>query len=520
MPDLRPQESRRILTPRGALSLGLLSFWLCLSLPLSAQYPGQYPPGQYPPGQYPNGQYPNGQGGGIPMPRLPGKKKKTATDDQVQNDPNAVKAQGTVVSINEKSMVLATGDSRRFTLILDDKTKFVKAAPADANGGSSSTTASSGSSTAKPAPSQTIKLTDIETGSLVSFVATPDSNDNLVARIVTLEKATEPTMSNPTGEQAPPLEPRKAEDEDTTRSNQPMTQVAPPEPTGRPHLTRGAKPGQAEEKDDTPIASSDDGLTFEKSADASKPKQQDENAERLPPPPPPDDDKYGLIQKAREWIATFSTSLPNYVCQQVTTRYQLESKATGWQAQDLVTAEVVYENGHEDYRKIAINGKLVNKGMMDIPGSRSTGEYGTTLRSLFYEGTRTRFKASGPARTGGKEAIVYDFKVAQMNSGWEISQGGQSITPAYSGSVWIEKGEGHVLRIEMQADQIPKTFPLDKVETVVEFDMVRLTGDSFLLPVHSENLACERGTPYCSRNVIDFRNYHKFGTDSTITFSK
>jgi hypothetical protein len=515
MPELRLQQLIRIATPKGALSLGLLSVCFCWSLPLSAQYPGQYPPGQYPPGQYPNG-----QGGGIPMPHLPGKKKKTATDDQVQNDPNAVRAEGTVIKIDEKSLVLVTGDSRRFTLILDEKTKFVKGAPADSSPGSSSSnsTASSGSSTSKPAPAQTIKLTDIETGSLVSFVATPDSNDNLVARIVTLEKATEPTMSNPTGEQAPPLEPRKAEDEDTSRPSQPMTQVAPPEPTGRPHLTRGAKPGQAEQPDDTPIASSDDGLTFEKSADASKPKQQD--AERLPPPPPPDDDKYGLIQKAREWIATFSSNLPNYVCQQVTTRYQLESKATGWQAMDLVSAEVVYENGQEDYRKITINGKPVNKGMMEIPGSRSTGEYGTTLRSLFYEGTRTHFKASGPARTSGKESIVYDYRVAQMNSGWEISQGGQAITPAYSGSVWIEKGTGHVLRIEMQADQIPKTFPLDKVETVVEYDMVRLSGESFLLPVHSENLACERGTPYCSRNVIDFRNYHKFGTDSTITFSK
>src|SRR5271170_5637523 len=167
MPDLRPRELRRSLTVRGALSLGLLLAWLCLSIPLSAQYPGQYPPGQYPPGQYPPGQYPNGQGTGIPMPHLPGKKKKTTTDDQVQNDPNAVKAEGTVIKIDEKSMVLVTGDSRRFTLALDEKTKYVKAAP-DSSGGSSGAkdTASSGSSASKPVPSQTIKLADIETGSL------------------------------------------------------------------------------------------------------------------------------------------------------------------------------------------------------------------------------------------------------------------------------------------------------------------------------------------------------------------
>jgi hypothetical protein len=38
----------------------------------------------------------------------------------------------------------------------------------------------------------------------------------------------------------------------------------------------------------------------------------------------------------------------------------------------------------------------------------------------------------------------------------------------------------------------------------------------YLLPVHSENLSCQRGTSICSRNAIDFRNYKKFGSESTI----
>jgi hypothetical protein len=110
--------------------------------------------------------------------------------------------------------------------------------------------------------------------------------------------------------------------------------------------------------------------------------------------------------------------------------------------------------------------------------------------------------------------------VDRPNSAWQISRGGQSITPGYSGSIWVEKETGHVLRVEMQADGIPKSFPMDKVEATVEYDMVRISGEPSLLPVHSENLGCERGTPYCSRNVIEFRNYHKFGSESTITFDK
>jgi hypothetical protein len=85
--------------------------------------------------------------------------------------------------------------------------------------------------------------------------------------------------------------------------------------------------------------------------------------------------------------------------------------------------------------------------------------------------------------------------------------------------VWIATTNGRVLRIEMQARSIPSEFPLDTVETVADYEYVRIGGiQQFLLPVHSETLSCQRGTNYCSRNVIDFRNYKKYSGEATITF--
>ena len=52
---------------------------------------------------------------------------------------------------------------------------------------------------------------------------------------------------------------------------------------------------------------------------------------------------------------------------------------------------MVYENGKEDYRNIAINGRPINKKMEELPGSWSTGEFGTTLRSLFHPGRQAEF---------------------------------------------------------------------------------------------------------------------------------
>jgi hypothetical protein len=76
-----------------------------------------------------------------------------------------------------------------------------------------------------------------------------------------------------------------------------------------------------------------------------------------------------------------------------------------------------------------------------------------------------------------------------------------------------------VLRIEMQSRNMPILFPFDTTESAVDYDFVRLAiPEPFLLPVDAEVLSCVRGSSNCSRNKIEFRNYRKFGSESSITF--
>ena len=226
-----------------------------------------------------------------------------------------------------------------------------------------------------------------------------------------------------------------------------------------------------------------------------------------------------MIERAREWALTFTETLPNYVCQQFTTRYQKIPGERDWQAKDIVSANVVYENGKEDYRNIAINGKSQVKRMEDLPGSWSTGEFGTTLRSLFHPGRRANFRYVKQATIIGLTASVYDYSVKREDSDWHIALGSQAIIPAYSGRVWIDQKTARVIRIEMQADDIPRDFPLDRVEAANDYGLIRLaTADQFMLPLHAETLSCERGSTFCTRNAIEFRNYKKFSGEANITF--
>jgi hypothetical protein len=228
------------------------------------------------------------------------------------------------------------------------------------------------------------------------------------------------------------------------------------------------------------------------------------------------DPKMELVDRARYAAAEFSEKLPNYVCQQQTTRYISETRPANWRAQDVVSAAVVYENGREDYRNITVNGHAVNKKMDEIGGSTSTGEFATILLNLFHPATDANFKWIKESVSSRMTTAVYDFSVTQPHSAWEIHVEGQHVLPAYTGTVWIDTNTARVMRIEMEAR--PADFPIDMIQTAVDYDFVSLGTDRYLLPTRSESISCERGSPICSRNVIDFRNYHKYLGESKIIF--
>jgi hypothetical protein len=80
----------------------------------------------------------------------------------------------------------------------------------------------------------------------------------------------------------------------------------------------------------------------------------------------------------------------------------------------------------------------------------------------------------------------------------------------------VDPKTARVLRIEMQARNIPTDFPMDTVESSVEYSYVTIGGTQFLLPVRAESLGCQRGSAECRHNTIDFRNYHEFKSEIKI----
>lgn len=342
------------------------------------------------------------------------------------------------------------------------------------------------------------KLTkeDIEPGTHVRLVAVGDEEHTLTASSVVIENPAE----KPKNEVTATID-RAPEDED-----------------GRPILRHG-KPKPKSHTDDD-----DDDVTV---ASAAKPAS---TAPASPAPEPtvepkpiaaPEAKPKKLIDRAIEASNEFTNRLPNFVCQQITTRYERNNKVDGFRPIDVITANISYVDGVEKYENIKVGNRPVSTGMMDIKnGARSTGEFGTVLDSLFARQTAAEFTFARNELFRRTATQVFDFKVPHETSNWTITIGGETIRPGYSGSIWIDKETARVLRFERQADNIPEAFPNDTVEQSIDFEPVLIGSHKVLLPVESKNIACQRGSAYCTRNVIEWRNYRQFGAESTVDFSK
>ncbi len=221
-----------------------------------------------------------------------------------------------------------------------------------------------------------------------------------------------------------------------------------------------------------------------------------------------------LIERAREAAFEFSNKLPNFICEEFMSRFSQRGREE--MPLDVVSAEIIYRDALESYRNVKINDRPTDEDLQEIGGSWSTGEFASTLLELFDPHTDAQFRSGGVSPISGFSAQLYDFQVRSENSHWKVQSDSQALAPAYGGSVWVDPKTARVLRIEMQARNIPSDFPMDRVESAVDYSYVMIGGTSFLLPVHAESLGCERGTSDCRHNIINFRNYHEFKSEIKI----
>jgi len=472
--------------------LVLVSSGVCPAQYPPGQYPpSQYPPGQYPPGQYPPGQYPPGQyppntvpvqlpGGipvGIPVPQvnLP---KRAPKDDRSGADSAKIAligVDGTLRELGEKELFLdVTGKHLlRFRLLVKTEFRNKQGEPVR-------------DSLLKPGDQVTVQANKMDPETALRVV--------LVREGTPAERTASARPFDHTAAQTPvEADMHSAGSIDVAGASPPSTATATPSATPSEPAARPAEPSSS---------------------------SRDSGADAPTLPAEPGGAVDNIIADARAAADSFTGEMPNFLVQQATTRYYSNAVPARWMATDVVTAEVRCVDGKEEYGNILVNGWPTSRPI-EKTGSWSTGEFVTTLQDIFSPYTAAAFVRHGEDTIVGRAAYVYDFTVRQAGSHWIlVGPDGRHEAPPYTGRVWIDKERHRVLRLEQRTSAISSILPYDKAESSLDYGFVNIDGKSYLLPVHSETMACMRGRADCTRNEIAFQNYRKFAADSTVTFGK
>jgi hypothetical protein len=276
------------------------------------------------------------------------------------------------------------------------------------------------------------------------------------------------------------------------------------------------------------------GLTRSKGSNDEELKRALEEAERrrkdpegTKPPSPAETE--GFIEKARARAIETVEEMPDFVVKQLITRAEAYAGTGNWKPYDTLVIAVSYstEKG-EQYRLLAQNGAPVqNSTTMNsyggLDGATSGGEFVEDLAKIFKPASKTRFELLTTDTVRGRRALVYEYTINIENNkdggvGLKGAKGSyvDSAPAGEKGRIWIDRENHRALRIEYKLTDIPPTFAVKAVTKSIEYDMVEIAGEKYLLPIVSDfrgTVQASNSKLFENRNVIRFRNYQKYGTD-------
>jgi len=244
-------------------------------------------------------------------------------------------------------------------------------------------------------------------------------------------------------------------------------------------------------------------------------------------PLPPLAETNALLEQARKATLGAAETMPDYLVKQQITRSHAFGQSKNWTPYDRLSIAVSYrQTAGEDYKLLTINGMPVTDDQsynMKLGGTISTGEYVSTLTSLFAPESQAEFQAVDTDTLRGRHTIIYEYQVKRENSrqtlGW--GEGGsmkQETVSGYRGRIWIDRENYRILRLEDISSEIEAGFPITAASKIIDYDWVNINEQPHLLPSRAvvELTAHDRGQTEQTRNEILFRGYRKFGAEVKI----
>jgi hypothetical protein len=235
-------------------------------------------------------------------------------------------------------------------------------------------------------------------------------------------------------------------------------------------------------------------------------------------PPPDSIEQSKILDEVRQYALNYTKQLPNFICVQVTRRYQDPSLGGFWRLLDTITSRLSYFDQREDYKVVLVNSQPVNDLPLDkLGGTVSQGEFGSMMKEIFQPEAEARFGWDHWATLHGKRVMAFAYDIDQAHSKYHlIVDKTIEYVPAYRGLIYVNQDTHVIERLTQNPYDMPAGFPISEVKLVLDYDIQKIGDSEFMLPLKA--VVSSRSPRFLTKNDVEFKLYRKFGTETTIKF--
>lgn len=233
-----------------------------------------------------------------------------------------------------------------------------------------------------------------------------------------------------------------------------------------------------------------------------------------------------LIPLIRRNVMDSVAGLPNLRSKQVTSLFHSTSRPVKWIPQGVIAAEIAVEDRRESYTHLQINGRRPASApetadatyVRTLDKAWSTGDFEGIANCVFSELQDTDFRRGGDQSVGDRRIVRYEFAGRRPSACVGVQHRSEVVYPGFKGRLDADPRTGEVVHIELEATDIPSSFPMDRAERSVDFKTFTIGGKPHLLPATAFWFGCFRNSSSCFLNRIDFTDYRRFQAESNVRY--
>lgn len=229
------------------------------------------------------------------------------------------------------------------------------------------------------------------------------------------------------------------------------------------------------------------------------------------------DDGNELLGRVLERMRDQIGRLPDYTCTQTVERRARPNAEKPWTQVDRLQLEVALVGGKELYA-VAGQRSFSEKPLIDMvkKGTVSTGQFGLLAHHVFVS-SKAKYAYKGVTERAGAPAHEWDYTVDADQSTYSLRTVGAESVVGFQGSFWADPQTLDLVRLDVQAYDIPDKLGMAEADTSLRFARVAVNEQEVLLPV-AATLRVIATDAFESMNSMRLGACRQYGAESSIAF--